>query len=57
MFNHTSRRAISLAFLLVASITFQSFGFMGISAVYAQKQKPLKVPGKPAKPVPVPNIS
>src|SRR5947207_12461890 len=50
MFNHASRRAISLAFLLVASITFQSFGFMGTSLVYAQKQKPLKVPAKPAKP-------
>src|SRR5437870_1881302 len=55
MFSHTSRRAISLALLLVASITFQSFGFMATSAVYAQK-KPAKAPAKPAKPVPVPNI-
>src|SRR5437870_3246105 len=50
MSNQTSRKAISLAFLLVASITFQSFGFMGTSAVYAQKQKPLKPAAKPAKP-------
>src|SRR2546421_125482 len=50
MFSHKSREGIGLAFLLVASITFQSFGFMGTSAVYAQKQKPLKAPAKPAKP-------
>src|SRR5436853_7596519 len=55
MFSHTSRKAISLAFLLVASITFQSFGFMATSAVYAQK-KPAKAPAKPGNPVPVPNI-
>src|SRR6185295_8639247 len=45
MFQHTSRKAISLALLLSASITFQSFAFT--SVVMAQKAKPLRVPSKP----------
>ena len=40
MSNQTSRKAIGLAFLLLASIIFQSFGLMGIGLMYAQKQKP-----------------
>src|SRR5512132_409495 len=57
MFQHTSRRAISLALLLVSSITFQSVAFTGV--VRAQKLKPLRAPV--AKPktgggaVPTPN--
>jgi hypothetical protein len=48
MFQNTSRRAISLTFLLVASITFQSFAFMPGGVAMAQKLKPLRVPaGKP----------
>src|SRR6185369_3338136 len=41
MFQHTSRRAISLALLLVSSITFQSFAFMPGGVAMAQKLKPL----------------
>src|ERR1044072_7592950 len=63
MFKHESRRAIGLAFLLVTSITFQSFAFTSVAR--AQKVKPSRVPAtkpggapaaKPSVVAPAPNV-
>jgi hypothetical protein len=56
MSQHTSRRAISIALLLVASIFFQTFPLMGTGVAFAQKPKPAKAPVKPTKPASGPNV-
>src|ERR1043165_7117014 len=65
MFQHATRRAISLSLFLTASIIFQTVPVIGTSIVLAQKRKPVQgAPpqppgeGKPApNAVPVPNIT
>jgi hypothetical protein len=53
MFQHATRRAISLSLFLTAAIIFQTMPVVGTSVVLAQKRKPVqgappRVEGQPA---------